>query len=169
MPYPKHWSYYMSLEDELIETEKYVELCEDNFDTFSTQFTRLLLAAASEVDVVAKQLCSQIAPTAKFQNINEYQKIIATAFPAVPKIVLGIQWNPVRISPWASWAMQPASSPDWWRAYNGVKHERDIYFKSGNLQNAINAVGGLYCLILHLDENKNHVRPDRFLRVASSS
>jgi hypothetical protein len=52
MSHPPHWSYYVSLEDDLIETGRYVEICEDNFDTYSTQFTRLLLAAASEVDVV---------------------------------------------------------------------------------------------------------------------
>ena len=60
MSHPPHWSYYMSLEDDLIETSRYVEICEDNFDTYSTRFTRLMLSAASEVDVVAKILCGQI-------------------------------------------------------------------------------------------------------------
>ena len=41
---------------------RHVEICEDNLDIYSTQFTRLLLSAASEVDVVAKILCGQIDP-----------------------------------------------------------------------------------------------------------
>src|SRR5436190_17810956 len=101
--HPPHWSYYLSLEDDLIETSRYVEICEDNFDTYSTQFTRLLLAAASEVDVVAKILCGQIDPHGKHRNIDDYRNVIATAFPAIPRIEMGIQWNRVRVKPWASW------------------------------------------------------------------
>ena len=74
MSHPPHWSYYMSLEDDLIETGRYVEICEDNFDTYSTHFTRLLLAAASEVDVVAKMLCGQINPQGSFANIDNYKR-----------------------------------------------------------------------------------------------
>src|SRR5438552_3993818 len=119
MTYPPHWSYYMSLEDYLIETSRYVEICEDNFATYSTQFTRLLLAAASEVDVVAKTLCGQIDSNGKHQNIEDYRRLIASTFAAIPSIVLGIQWNAVRVQPWGSWAAPTASNPAWWHAYNG--------------------------------------------------
>src|SRR5688572_27178177 len=123
----------MSLEDDLIETGRYVEICEDNFDTYSTQFTRLLLAAASEVDVVAKQLCRQIDPTGTPGNINDYRKVIVPKLPAIPCIQMGIQWNPVRVKPWEAWGAPTPSNPVWWRAYNDVKHERNANFKSGNL------------------------------------
>lgn len=104
MLHPPHWAYYMSLEDDLIETSRYVEISEDNFGAYSTQFTRLLLAAASEVDVVAKLVCRQIAPSGKHQNIDDYRNAIVPMFPAIPCIEMGIQWNPIRVKPWASWA-----------------------------------------------------------------
>lgn len=167
--YPPHWSYYMSLEDDLIETSRYVEICEDNFDTYSTQFTRLLLAAASEVDVVAKQICRQIDPSGSHGNINDYRNLIVPTFPAIPEMQLGIQWNPVRVKPWDSWAATPSSNPDWWRAYNAVKHERNANFKSANLRNALAAIAGLHCLVRHLDEDKGQPKQSRFLRIVSSS
>lgn len=169
MPHPPHWSYDMSLEDDLIEMNRYVEICEDNFDTYSTQFTRLLLAAASEVDVVAKTLCGQIDPKSKHPNIDDCRKVIAAIFPAIPCIQMGIEWNPLRIKPWASWKGPTPSSPDWWRAYNAVKHERNATFKSGNLRNALEAIAGLYCLVRHLQEDKGRPRPERFLRIVASS
>lgn len=169
MLHPPHWSYYMSLEDDLFATSRYVEICEDNLPTFSTQFTRLLLAAGSEVDVVAKTLCGQIDPSGKHSNIDDYRKVIVPTFPAIPHIVMGIQWNPLRVQPWAPWASPSPSNPAWWRAYNSVKHERNTNFKSGNLRNALEAIAGLYCLVRHLKEDAGRPRPDRFLRIESSS
>lgn len=167
--YPPHWSYYMSLEDDLIETSRYVEICEENFATYSTQFTRLLLAAASEVDVVAKQLCRQIDPTGTHGNINDYRNVIVPKFPAIPAMQLGIQWNPVRVKPWESWGAPTPSNPDWWRAYNDVKHERNANFKSASLRNALAAIAGLHCLVRHLEEDKGQPQQSRFLRIVSAS
>jgi len=169
MPYPPHWSYYFSLEDDLMETNRYVEICEDNFDTYSTQFTRLLLAAASEVDVVAKMLCKQIDPHGKPKNIDDYRRVIVPAFPAILAIQMGIEWNPLRIKPWESWARSTPTNPDWWCAYNGVKHERNANFKDGNLRNALAAIASLYCLVRHLEEDKGRQRPERLLRIVASS
>ena len=167
--YPAHWSYYTSLEDDLVATGRYVEICEENFQTYSTYFTRLLFAAASEVDVVAKTLCSQIDPPRKYKGINDYRPVITQKFPAIPRLVFGVQWNPVRISPWAAWGTQSPSNPDGWSAYNGVKHERNVHFKRGNLRNALEAMAGLYSLVRHLKEDEGRPRPDRFLRIESST
>lgn len=165
MIHPPHWSYYMSLEDDLIKTAHYVEICDHNFHTYSTQFTRLLLAAGSEVDVVAKQLCFQINPHGKCGNIDDYRKTIAPKYPAIPCIEMGIQWTAIRVKPWESWANTPPTNPDWWHAYNKVKHERNINFKEANLRNALTAIAALYCLVRHLQEDVGRPRPERFLRI----
>jgi hypothetical protein len=167
--YPPHWSYYFSLEDDLIQTGRYVEICEDNFDAFSIQYTRLILAAGSEVDVVAKMVCAQTDPAAKAKNINDYRLLLTTRLPAIPKIVIGIQWNALRLRPWESWGPPTPKSPEWWTAYNEIKHDRLINSKKGNLKNTIESIAGLYCLVLHLNEQKNHQRPARFLRIESAS
>ena len=38
--------------------------------------------------------------------------------------------------------------PDWWRAYNKVKHERNSHFKEASLINTLNSTAGLFILLL---------------------
>lgn len=169
MTHPPHWAYYASIEDDLVAASRYVEICDANLDTYSIQFARLLLAAGSEVDVVAKILCAQIDPDAKQRSIDDYRDTIALKFPAIPRLIFGIEWNDVRIAPWASWGEPSPSTPDWWRAYNNVKHERNSHFKSANLRYTLDAVAGLYCLVRHLEEDRGHPRPERFIKILPAS
>ncbi len=39
-------------------------------------------------------------------------------------------------------------SPHWWQAYNKVKHHRDSHFHGASLKNALNALAGLFVLLL---------------------
>jgi hypothetical protein len=166
--YPPHWSYYVSLEDDFIETSRYVEFCDENFKTYSTQFARLILAVGSEVDVIAKELCSKAKPKNKPMNINQYKQILVPAFPAIMDVVVGIQWNPMRLHAWKSWKQSKRPNPGWWTAYNSVKHGRIKNEKLASLGNAINALAGLYVLMIHLDKPAGYQRPSRYLRVEST-
>ena len=56
-----HWNYLIALERDLEVASRYVEFCQRNFDVYSIEFAHLLLAAASEVDVVAKLLCAPLS------------------------------------------------------------------------------------------------------------
>lgn len=175
MVHPSHWSYYISLEDDLIEASRYVEICEDNLNTYSVQFTRLLLATCSEVDVVAKTLCKEIDPSGDCDNIDDYRRLITPSFPAIPNVVFGIQWNEIRVKPWESWAdarlqspaNPPPQSPQWWRDHNAVKHQRSLSFKQANLRNVIESLAGLHCLIRHLAADRGQPKLTRFLRIHS--
>ncbi len=53
------------------------------------------------------------------------------------------------LTPWRSWDM-PNNPPKWWTAYNKIKHHRDAEYHQANLQNALNAVGGLFVMVLYL-------------------
>ena len=114
--YPHHWSYYMSLEADLLEASRFVEICPENFRTHSVQFTRMLLAAGSEVDVMSKLLCLQLDPGANPRNIDQYRETIDRGRPALRGLVIGVQWLPVRVTPWKSWGETPPRNPEWWRA-----------------------------------------------------
>ena len=52
-----HWNYLLSIENDLEVVSRFIELHEDNFKCFSIEISRLLMAAAAEVDVVCKQIC----------------------------------------------------------------------------------------------------------------
>ena len=66
----QYWNFFETLEDDFIETERYVSLDEDNFDTFSIEYNRLYQSVCSEIDVVAKYLCG--VGNSKANNIVQY-------------------------------------------------------------------------------------------------
>jgi hypothetical protein len=51
------------------------------------------------------------------------------------------------MTPWSNWG--EGKSPDWWRAYTGVKHERNNHFSAANLKNTLNALAGLYVMLIY--------------------
>jgi len=67
-----HWNYFLALEDDLHKLSRYVEFVEANFNCFSLEISRILLAAASEADVVAKQLCLRINEKSTASSRAEY-------------------------------------------------------------------------------------------------
>ena len=157
-----HWSYYLVLEKDFLDSERYISFdLGDNYtygsqpvvdvansNVFSYEFIKQYQAICSEVDVILKSICRELG------NTN------ANSMPEYTDEVLG-KWNglssqKVRIKtfelkPFENWKMSPNyNSPDWWTPYNGVKHERITNFRSANLKNVMNALAGLYILEVYL-------------------
>ena len=143
-----HWNYFLALEKDLESLSRYIEFSESNFYVYSIELAHLLFAAASEVDVIAKMLCIQIAPNAPRGNINEYREVLLPNIHALATTQVRIPRYGLHFSPWENWAN--GSNPDWWRSYNNVKHERNAYFHEATLKNALNALGALHILTFHL-------------------
>ena len=66
----RHWNYFLALDRDAAVIARFVEFSTDNFGTYSIELARLLMAAASEVDVVAKLACVQIDPKAAVEGIG---------------------------------------------------------------------------------------------------
>ena len=72
--------------------------------------------------------------------------------------------DPMHACP-TSWSAQ--HSPKWWTACNDVKHHRDSQFAAANLKNALDAVAGLFVMLLYAFPNEAeqgalHPRPQLF-------
>src|SRR5258706_15167700 len=114
---------------------------ENNFSTYSIELYQLLLASASEVDVIAKSICKFLDTKSHAENIFYYQKIIAVNLPEfVDEIIYKPRFN-LTFRPWSNWKAD--IPPEWWTSYNGVKHHRGERFEEANLGNALNAMAGL--------------------------
>ena len=148
-----HWNYLLALDYDLAQLSRYVEFDAKNFDCFSLEIARILLAAASECDVVAKQLCEVLEPGCGADNVNLYREIIVRNLPQLPDFEVIIPRYGISLQPWDEW-QQPAGVPLWWTAYNKVKHERHRHFDQATLKNVLNAVGGLFILLLYLYRDK---------------
>lgn len=147
-PTPHHWNYFLSLEEDLVRVARFLELTTANFSAYSIELARILLAAASEVDVVAKALCTHHCPDSKARNINTYKVELLEAYPLLPRTQVLLPRFGLHLVPWQNWGTE--GNPLWWRAYNGVKHRRDTDFNRASLKNTLNAVAGLFVLLLLL-------------------
>lgn len=143
---PIHWNYFLALEEDVAHLARFLELTTANFESYSIELGRMLFAASSEVDVVAKQYCQRIAPEAHAENIANYKAIITNRHPLFHSIKVHMPRFGLSLEPWSNWAGE--SQPLWWRAYNKVKHERHAHFAEANLKNTLNSVAALYVMLI---------------------
>lgn len=155
-----YWQYFVSLEADLERTTRFVEPTEENFGTFSVEFARILLAAGSETDVLAKVLCETHRLEITPKNIDGYRTALAPHFQGLASLQIQVPRYGLVLLPWQEWSER--KNPSWWRAYNDVKHERGKNFPSATLGNALNAVAGVFalvCYLCHRELRANMARP----------
>ena len=72
----KYWKYYLSLENQFLDTERYVEFdYVNNGKAYSIEYLKLFQAVCSEIDVVGKALAGMLSPSfspSKYTGINEW-------------------------------------------------------------------------------------------------
>jgi hypothetical protein len=143
------WNYYLTLVKELSIISDYIEFDEANYQTYSTELAKLLMAASSEVDVVLKQLCVFFKKK-KHKDINDYKATIKGSL--IKDIFINetilIPRHGLVLRPWSNW--KGKTNPEWWRAHNEVKHKRSEYFSQATLKNTLNAMGALLVCIVYL-------------------
>ena len=139
-----HWNYFIALERDLDAVSRYIEFAPPNFDVYSIEMAHLLFAAASEADVLAKLLCSQVNPSAARANIDHYRAALMPSLPQLATIQVSVARHGLTMTPWENWGT--GTNPDWWTSYNKVKHERNSNFNQATLKNALNALGALLIL-----------------------
>jgi hypothetical protein len=141
-----HWNYFIALESDLAQVSRFVEFSKENFLTYSIELAHLLLTAASEVDVVVNQHCSVVAPSEKAGGMDAYRKVLRKFEPNMESTKIFLPRYSLEFTPWENW--QNDKTPDWWSDHNKVKHQRGDHFARANLQNALNAMGGLFIALI---------------------
>jgi hypothetical protein len=145
-----HWNYFLAIERDAEVLSRYVEFDARNFDCFSIEIARIVLAVGSEIDVVCKQVCRTINPNSKANDINDYRNEITSAIPNFPNFEVLIPRYGLSLHPWEKWRDATSGVPLWWTAYNKVKHHRESHYDNANLKNSLNAIAGLFVVVLYL-------------------
>lgn len=137
----EYWEYFLSIESDLEKCSKYVDFSVNNYQTYSVEFARIIMAAGAEVDTVAKEFCKLINPASNAENIKQYAGVILNKYPNIVNVEMAISRYDLIVKPWDGWSNN--SSPVWWQGYNKIKHDRTKYFERANLINSISASAGL--------------------------
>lgn len=154
-----HWEYYLVLEKDFLETERYVsfELGDNylynntspadfgNSLTFSNEYIKQYQAICSEIDVLMKSICRELNNNSANNMKDGYTHIILNEWSGIKQ--QKVKMKSIELQPFINWEAAPNyNSPDWWTPYNKVKHERVANVKNANLKNVLNALAGLFVL-----------------------
>lgn len=138
-----YWRFYILLEQRFINAISYVELCEDNYETYSIEFVSQLREIGSEIDVIMKEICGFNQDERKC--MNDYSEVIFQSYSGI--LTQEITGNKIVFKPFEGWCLSnPSASLTWWDAYNNVKHGRVLNFALANLENVFKALGALFVL-----------------------
>lgn len=141
-----HWNYFLALEEDLLRVSRYVHFNTANNKSYSIEFARIILAAGAEVDVVAKAL-TKVSTGQNTENIKEHMDALLPICPDIYKHVVFMDRFGMNVAPWDNWGQ--SKSPEWWKSYNAVKHDRGDNFQEANLENTFRAVAGLFILLIY--------------------
>lgn len=168
-----HWDYYLVLERDFLETERYVSFdLGDNYlydgkrvtdfgnsKIYSNEYVKQYQAICSEIDVIMKTICFELGNINANNMVSGYTPTILNEWKQIR--LQKVKMKNIELQPFVNWKADPYKAPDWWPAYNKVKHERVDNFKKANLKNVINALAGLYVLesylARHIGEKNNDV------------
>lgn len=160
----RYWGYYLNLESDFINTQRYVAIDIDNYFAFSMEYAKQYQTICSEIDVICKQYCSHFKNTYNPKNILGYAQVILAKRPDLKSRVVKVKSiSAITLNPWSDWnsdlndplnGKNPNNtSPMWWTSYNKVKHIRTTvdsngkeFFKQANLINTLSALAGLFAL-----------------------
>ena len=142
-----YWNHFLSIETDLWETSRYVEFNVENSQTFSTEFTKIILSACAEVDVVLKKIAKMYGLNKNHSNFGDYLEIIRSEVPTLITEDVIIEKYNLDVSPFRDWNSD--SELCWHKSYNNLKHNRGDYYKEGNLDNALTSVGALFTVVIH--------------------
>jgi hypothetical protein len=145
----RNWDFFLAIESDLAETARFVHFSPDNFETFSIEFSQIMMAACAEIDTVAKQLCARVDAAAPRGNIADYQATLTLKYPRFYENQVLIPAHGLEMQPWRKWSPPTPAAPPWWQAYNAVKHDRGAQFGQATLENALNAVAGLMIIVIY--------------------
>lgn len=81
-----YWTYYLMLENKLITSFNYVELCDNNLSTYSNEYASLIQSIGSELDEFFKVYCS--FPLHERKTINDYANYLFQNEPSIISVEL---------------------------------------------------------------------------------
>ena len=143
----------MILEADLVKSFEYCELSENNYCCYSARYTQMLISIASEFEVICRELykiwyTSEDRVKDKVKMIQKVLlKIQDDYLPEGTKIhdvIIKTKYHAVDVSPFQTLSYDKGTNMNWKNACNTLKHERQIGFETGNLENTINAIAALF-------------------------
>lgn len=155
------WSALSTIYADLESTFRYIHPVSDHLHVYSLRYYELLLRTATEFESVCKTeiINNRLSrKNIKDLNIEDFFKL-EEHFKSLPiegpkkqlaNWKVGYFFDPILyrqpLLPWKTTHILP-----WYRAYNEVKHNRQLNYKKANLENVLDAIASLFLILMNLD------------------
>lgn len=128
---------------------EYIHPVEPHFKTYSIRHYEFLLRACMEFESVCKGELHKagLANPNDHLTIKNYATLETYYKRKLSSYEVGFRFDPIYfVRPLGSWATQ--SPLIWYQSYNTVKHHRAGKFSNASFENVLNAIAGLFVLLL---------------------
>jgi hypothetical protein len=138
---------YKLIENDFEKLFEYIEPSDLNLATFSHRTYELFLRACTEFETNCRRILDansysgrKVFIIREFHNINK-----AMALHNYEVIISGWDGQCKILKPFLEW--ENGYQLFWYQAFNQVKHDRSLHLKEASLNNLLNAVAGLLCIL----------------------
>ena len=145
-PRYRHWEVFLTVEDDLKNISRYVDICEDNYKTYSIELASLIIRSCTEIEKLAKRISG-----AKSRSVfKDFMIPIQAMYPEFAIFATHFPLWSLSFTPWETLQTKDPV-PQWWTQYNTIKHDKTQAQQAGNLETVLNAVAGLYAVTLYYE------------------
>lgn len=151
---------YLNIEKDLRNIFDYIEPDEGNLSVFSFELYSLLLRACTEVELNCKLImeANGATPQGRFFTMADYKKLEKSSLLSKYVVIYNnwrqrdpatgeLEYISKQLTPFQNFDAALNKSPDWYSAYNEVKHNREENLEKASLENCLNAVAGLLVVL----------------------
>ena len=149
-----YWNYYLLLEKKFLNTLDFVTLSEDNFETYSNEYTNIMYTIGAELENVLKTFCR--FKSDEYRTMKDYGKYIKENYPEILKMPVAVQGKSLILKPFdlSKNTLESSNVLFWWQAYDNIKHSRLNSRKDGNLKNTLYMLSALFLLEMYYMKRK---------------
>lgn len=139
-----HWNQYLTCEKAFVETLEYVDLQKNNYNTCSNRISVQLITICTLIDSTLREMYS-LSGAVELKHLAQELNADSSFSPAMSVYVKPLREKPCRITPWENLAKGGKDAvPEWWNAYNGLKHDRYRNEMVGTLKNLMHGLAAFY-------------------------
>lgn len=159
-----YWAVYKNLEKELIELSNLIHIDDKQLDIYSIKIAELLLRTSVEIESISKALYFENGGSKPDDNKLYFDTdcldLLETKWKlskkqvqiSAPNFYFTLPENQV-LTPLKEANKRGASSSDWQKAYQAIKHNRVTSLPKANLKHLIRAMAALYLLNIYYNDN----------------
>jgi len=157
------WNNYKSIESNFLDFLEYVPYCESNIKMYSPKLAGLLLQIGGYVDSAFKEMAKYFVLRAyikKKDGTAKRAKVITDIVDAYSvygtiynlssnngdHLIAKLDFGDKEMYPFKNFSSSNFDSPEWWDAYNKVKHEYSLHYKKASIDNVLNGLAGAFLL-----------------------